>query len=151
MTQKCKYLFVAAQPFQHLLEACKLVETPQQTTSQSKPKKPWHPDQLGSESSESESEVVPIKKSRLETTSNDDSHLTTINRVLASQIENLELKNKLLQQQLEDLKNKHSKPLLLKKTSFLQEVQLSTSKTGTSIVVYFDQHLGAAHATCWSK
>ena len=122
-----------------------MVETPQQTTSQSKPKKPWHPDQLGSESSESESEVAPIKKSRLEATSNDDSHLTTINRVLASQIENLELKNKILQQQLEDLKNKHSKPLLL------QEVQLSTSKTGTSIVVYFDQHLGAAHGTCWLK
>ena len=128
-----------------------MVETHQQRNSQAKPKKPWHPDQLGSESSESESEVVPIKKSRLETTSNDDSHLTTINRVLASQIENLELKNKLLQKQWEDLKNKHSKPLLLKKTSFLQEVQLSTSKTGTSIVVYFDQHLGAAHAKRWSK
>ena len=135
-------LCIAAQQFQHLLEACKFVETTQQTTSQAKPKKPWHPDQLGSESSESESEVVPIKKSKLETTSNDDSHLTTINRVLASQIEHLELKNKLLQQQLEDLKNK---------PSFLQEVQLSTSKTGTSTVVYFDQHLGAVHTKCWSK
>ena len=65
-----------------------------------------------------------------------------IHRVLASQIKNLELKNKdktteceLLKQQLEDLKDKAvtkpSKPLLPNATSFfVQEVQPSTSKTG---------------------
>ena len=71
-----------------------MVGAPQQTTSQAKTKKPRHPNELGSESwsSESENEVVPIKKTRLVTTDNDDSHLRIIHRVLASQIKNLELK-----------------------------------------------------------
>ena len=138
-------LFVAAQP---LLKAYQ-VENPHTTTTHTKTKKPWHPDQLRSESetSESENEVIPIKKPRLETTNNDDIHLTTIKRVLASHIENLELKNKdktaecefyrlqtvQLQQQLKDLKDKavtkHSKSLLYK-ASLDQQVQPLTSKTG---------------------
>ena len=77
---------------------------------------------------------------RVETSNIDDIHLTTVQRVLASHIENLELENKdktaecelyrlkteQLQQQLKDLKDKavpkHSKPLLYK------EVQPSTSR-----------------------
>ena len=117
-----------------------MFETPH-TTTKTKKQKNWHQNQLlsNSEGSESENEVVPIKKSKLETTNNDNMHLTTIQRVLASQIENLELKNKdklaecelyrlktvQLQQQLEDLKDKTiikpSEPLLFKATSSLVE------------------------------
>ena len=86
----------------------------------------------------------------MDTTNNDAIHLLSVQRALASQLQNLELKNKdktaecehyrlqtvHLLQQLQDLDMERvkgvTKPLLFKATSSLvQEVQPSTSKTGT--------------------